>query len=317
MPERPLKELFDAMFRGRFEFDRFTTIDPSLHRVAFSIQGRSVFNPDDELKAYLAFLNRALFSRLPVVTEVVFSYRKGFNVGDAIKRHAASKYFLQTDLENFFPSIQSSTVRMMILNNRECCPFSDVDAWVERILELVTVENVLPIGYPTSPVISNSCLYHFDKLLVDYVSTLNGVYTRYADDIIISSIDRFEVDVVVGRLKELLSQEFDSHLSINDAKTKFHQPGGKVKLLGLNILPNGHISVDSKIKRQVEVGLHYYLTNKEVFSSLHKGEAEAAIKLLAGRLNYINTVDKDYLDKLRKKYGVATVDMFLHVSPEL
>jgi RNA-directed DNA polymerase len=35
---------------------------------------------------------------------------------------------------------------------------------------------------------------------------------------------------------------------------------------------------------------------------------------LAGLLNYVNTVDQSYLEKLRRKYGAAVVDVFLHRS---
>lgn len=44
---------------------------------------------------------------------------------------------------------------------------------------------------------------------------------------------------------------------------------------------------------------------------------EKAIKKFSGLINYVNTVDPAYLDKLRKKYGLTIVDMFIHKSPKL
>jgi hypothetical protein len=83
------------------------------------------------------------------------------------------------------------------------------------------------------------------------------------------------------------------------------------------ILPNGKVSVDIKFKKEAEVKLHYYLTNKDKFTEITGPDFNSAVEKISGQLNYVNTVDPGYLDKLRKKYGATIVDMFLHKSDKL
>lgn len=85
-----------------------------------------------------------------------------------------------------------------------------------------------------------------------------------------------------------------------------------MKILGMLILPNGQITVDPNIRKEIEVLLHFYLTNKEKFLDKVDGDLDAGSERIVGYLNYVNAVDGEYLDKLKRKYGVATVDMFLH-----
>jgi len=82
------------------------------------------------------------------------------------------------------------------------------------------------------------------------------------------------------------------------------------------ILPNGKVSVDIKFKRQIEVLLHFYLTDRAKFFLLVESDLAGGMERISGYLSYINTVDKEYLNKLRKKYGATLVDMFLHYTPK-
>lgn len=118
-------------------------------------------------------------------------------------------------------------------------------------------------------------------------------------------------------ISQKLSEITKNKLSINDAKSKHTQTGNKIKLLGMVILPNGKVSIDIKFKQDTEIKLHYYLTNKETFKKIVGSDLDGAIEKISGHLNYYNTVDPSYLDKLRKKYGTTTVDMFLHKSDKL
>lgn len=105
MNRRPLEQLFYATFRGKQEFADFSTINVNTAYSKKDFDGRSIYIPDKTLKLYLGFLSRVLFDRLPVAKEVVFSYRKGVNVVDAVEKHSENKYFFQSDIENFFGSI--------------------------------------------------------------------------------------------------------------------------------------------------------------------------------------------------------------------
>ncbi|MOA15998.1 hypothetical protein D3C78_1361870 [compost metagenome] len=119
-------------------------------------------------------------------------------------------------------------------------------------------------------------------------------------------------------MEELLTKHFNGSLKLNHSKVKISRPGSKIKLLGIAILPNGTVSVDGKFKKEAEIGLHYYINNKEKFLNFIKIDDHAkAVKKFSGLINYINTVDPSFLNKLRKRYGATVVDMFIHKSPKL
>jgi RNA-directed DNA polymerase len=101
-------------------------------------------------------------------------------------------------------------------------------------------------------------------------------------------------------------------LHLNPKKSKHFQIGGKVKILGVMILPNGKITIDSKLKSEMEVLLYFYINNKEKFLDCADHDEQKAIGRITGFLNYANSIDQEYLNKLRKKFGATIIDTLLH-----
>lgn len=315
MNKRPLEELFFATFRGKQSFSEFLELDLSSSFLRKNFDGRSVYSPDKSLKLYLGFLSRILFDRLPVATDVVFSYRKGVNVVNAVEKHCNNRYFFQADIDSFFGSINREIISRAILAALEGCPVSDIEQWLGRLLDMVTVDGVLPPGFPTSPAISNACLYEFDKKFISWCNENELTYTRYADDLIVSGKGEEKMYLLNSKISEILEDEFGDNIKLNVQKTKFIRPGEKVRILGVAILPNGKVSVDGRLKKHSEIAMHYLIKDKKIFSSILKeNDLEKALRKFSGQLNYINTVDPAFLDKLRKKYGSTAVDKIIHVS---
>lgn len=315
MNKRPLDQLFFATFRGNLDFSEFASLNVSQAYSKIEFEGRAVFSPGKTLKHYLSFLSRVLFDRLPVEKDVVYSYRKGVNVVNAVEKHADNKFFFQSDIENFFGNITKEIIKKTILSAIDQCPIADIETWIERILDLVTIEGALPPGYPTSPAISNACLLSFDKRLFAWCNEHSLIYTRYADDIIVSGTDDTWMNSLSSKVTELLNEELNNSIKLNPQKTKIIRPGEKIKILGIAILPNGKVSVDGKLKKRTETAMHLLLKDKKMFQSFFKeADLDKALKKFSGQLNYINTVDPSFLDKLRKKYGTATVDKIIHIS---
>ncbi|WP_116135319.1 reverse transcriptase domain-containing protein [Trinickia diaoshuihuensis] len=318
MTKKPLAELFRAMYHGKYDYRDFIGEALSSRYKPLNVGGaqvskeRLVYAPDKTLKIYHSFLNLFLFEYLDVNEEVVFSYRKGVNVVGAVRKHAHNKHFFQADLQDFFLNINSTMVRAVIENVAARTPISDVLDHVDRIIELVTIDGTLPIGFPASPLISNAVLRSFDDRFEDYCALRGMVYTRYSDDLIVSSQNRDELTNLAAVIEEMLQSVGLAQFKLNPEKTKITSVGRKIKLLGLVILPNGVVSVDIKLKQQIETMLHFYITDNAKFRDFSEKDLTKATEQLSGYVNYVNTVDPAYLDKLRKKYGVTVIDTLMH-----
>ena len=312
MTKKPLKDLFDAMYHGKLDFTDFAECDVSLCYERTRIKNREVVRPNKKLKTYHSFLNLFLFEYLKIDEEVVFSYRKGVNAYDAVAKHSGSSCFFQTDLTDFFKSIDARLVKDVIGDSLHLAPILDAENYIDRIVELVVVDGALPVGFPSSPLISNSCIYGFDKKLKSYCDKRNLIYTRYSDDIIISGGSRDALLGIKESVAGLLDECFQGKLSVNCDKSKFTHSGNKIKLLGMVILPNQKVTVDIKFKKELEVMLHFYINDRERFVDKVGGDFRVGVEKITGYMNYVNTIDKDYLNKLRKKYGSTVVDTLIH-----
>ena len=286
---------------------------------------KNTFSPEAELKKYQKFLNFFIFDFMQINKDVVFSYRKGVSTYDAVYPHRNSKYILSTDIETFFLNISSEDIRTLILKNSKnyLIDEEDITEHIEQLVNLVTYNNILPIGAPTSPKISNAYLFEFDNKLQKYCIEKDILYTRYSDDFIFSFEDKNKSDNLLTMMEELFINSNLKKLQLNKSKTKLQTKGSKVSILGFVITPSGYITVDKKIKKNIETLLYFYLTDKKKYKDFllktypikknkQRKNRVTQIDGVSGVLSQINSVDKNFIIKLKKKYGSFIVNSFIH-----
>lgn len=309
-PEISLQHAFESTFHQKYKFDDFLNLDMKVESDSYISNNRTVHTTSAKLKNYLRFLNNFVFDHADINPLVVHSYRKGKSTYTAVLEHANSKYFFKTDIKHFFYSISKENVEKVLKINLDHVPISDLEKYKEKILDLITVDGVLPVGFSTSPSITNTVLFNFDNNLLRYCISKNLVYTRYSDDIIISSNSKESIKNIQNIISDYLYEYSESKFIINEHKTKFTHIGNKVKLLGMVVLPTGKISVDSTLKKEIEALLYFYSVDDGKYNNLLQKNFKSSVSCVSGKLNYINTIDSTYLDKLRKKYGNFIVDYF-------
>ncbi|QZA78495.1 reverse transcriptase family protein [Deefgea tanakiae] len=312
MKKPDLESAFNSMFHGKYKFSEFINLNTIDEYTIIQHNNRIVYSTTKKLKDFHKFLNLFVFEYLRINEEVVFSYRKGHNVVDAVKIHAKGKYFYQSDIIDFFSCINEQHIDHSLKISLSSIPVSDIEKYAMQVKNLILIDGKLPIGFSTSPPISNSVLFDFDKIIKQHC-TLNDIkYSRYSDDIIFSANSLNLLDDIEKITEETLLKTSGNAFHINTKKSKIKSIGEQVKILGMVIMPNGELTVDSKIKNKTEILLHHYRTDKEKFKKISENELEKSILNLGSLLNYINAVDKPYLYKLKKKYGATTIDFFIH-----
>ena len=120
---------------------------------------RLVYQPSRKLKIIQYWLDNNIFSNLKI-HDCATAYRKDVSIKINAKRHQQNRFFLKLDFKNFFPSIKFDDFSPLIKkwNASVAKPFDE-----DELLHIVNqacfyTGDSLPIGYPTSPVISNAVM---------------------------------------------------------------------------------------------------------------------------------------------------------------
>ncbi len=140
-------------------------------------------------------------SHIPIST-VAKAYVPEKSYLDFLEPHKNNYYFVRLDLKNFFHSISIPLIKSnfkVYFENQfvdENKTQSLLDAFINLVTYTVPLDFknetfsetcILPMGFKTSPVISNIIFRKLDILIEDYCSQHNIIYTRYADDMLFSS----------------------------------------------------------------------------------------------------------------------------------
>lgn len=312
MNKPDLESAFNSMFHGKYKFSEFINLNTEDEYTILQHNSRIVYSTKKKLKDFHKFLNLFVFEYLRINEEAVFSYRKGHNVVDAVKKHAKGKYFYQSDIIDFFNCINEQHIDNSLKISLDFIPISNIDQYTNQIKNLILINEKLPIGFSTSPLISNSVLFDFDNIIQQHCALNNIKYSRYSDDIIFSASSLSCFENIENTVEEILLKTSSNAFQINRKKSKIKNIGEQVKILGMIVMPNGELTVDSKLKNKIEILLYHYRVDKEKFKDISGNELENGILNLSSLLNYINAVDKPYLYKLKKKYGATIIDFFIH-----
>jgi RNA-directed DNA polymerase len=155
-------------------------------------QKRLIQEPAAEIKAIQQSLNRYLQS---VYYTIKPMSAHGFiicpnddprprNIYTNALQHCKNEWFLNIDLKDFF-----HTISLTHLKNLFRSTFFFDTALTKTITHLTTWQGRLPMGAPSSPVLSNLVCIYLDFQMEKLAEGAGATYTRYADDITFSFPD--------------------------------------------------------------------------------------------------------------------------------
>ena len=311
MKKKTLEQAFNAKFHDGEAYKEFCDLDVEKEVEELHINSRSIFKTSDKLKEYLRFIDKVILEYLQKNELVVHSYIKEKSALTAVKAHTENKYFFITDIEDFFPNIKSDDVSSILTRDRSHIPISDFGEHIHKIVKLTTYKGAIPVGFVTSPKLSNAFLLQFDSELYKYCMEHSLTYTRYADDMIISSSSRDFINEIEAVVQGLLYEYASLNFQLKRVKTRKTHIGNKVKILGLVIMPNGEITIDSKYKRTLESLIYFYINDKAKYQKLLDQKLNGKERSLFGLLHYAKSIDLKYLGKLQRKYGAYVLSVLM------
>jgi hypothetical protein len=232
-----------------------------------------------------------------------FAYVKNRCTVDAVKRHQKnnSKWFGKLDLHDFFGSTTLDyVIKMfsMVFPFSEIVKFPNGEAELRKALDLAFLNGGLPQGTPLSPLITNVMMIPVDYKLANAFREFDKqrfIYTRYADDFIISS----KVDFDVHRVEKLVVDtlhEFGAPFTINESKTRYGSSAGRNWNLGVMLNKDNEITVGHKKKRQFQSMLYNYITDKLKGVSWPRED----VQTMQGLHSYYRMVEPETIDAIVK-----------------
>lgn len=261
----------------------------------FSAGGRKIVEPRPNLKLVQCWISDYINTEFDIDLPYATAYEKGSSVCRNVGLHAKSSHFLLLDICHFFESCTQQMVRNLFSGGtyrstnaefRSRLTADDIDL----LVALSCYRGSLATGSPCSPFIANRIMASFDHEIAARLGE-SFVYSRYSDDICISStewIDSAEISAIVDdRLKQ---KGFD----LNKDKTRCFGRGHLRKITGIYLDCDGVLRLGPQRKAELKRSLYQVLMCECDRNHAHR---------VLGHLSFCKQVEPDYYNALLAKYA--------------
>lgn len=264
---------------------------------------REINAPNPELMTFLRTMKDTFESKLRVIPNPhAFAYVKKTCAKNAVEQHQKnqSNWFLKLDVKDFFPSCSKELIMSQLL---KCYPFTKLDqTLIEPLIDTCLLNGGLPQGTPMSPLLTNLIMIPFDYELSNQLNNYNGthfVYTRYADDILISSYHQFDRTEICHLVQNIFNENGYENLHLKTEKTRYGSRAGSNWNLGLMLNKENQITVGSNIKNRARASIYQFLHD------LTAGNRWSIMdtQILQGQISYYQSIEPEYFLQVIRKYS--------------
>lgn len=224
------------------------------------LRKRIIGIPSNELKLVQCWISDFLRAENPISEEYVAAYERDCSIVKNARLHCKNAHLLVLDIQSFFHSctyamVKSVFKRLAIADRGQHGSRPLTKKEVSILAKLCCYKEALSVGAPSSPALANRIMLPVDKEIIRALG--NGfVYSRYSDDITISSNEWIDETNTILTVESILSKH---GFQLNHRKTHIMGRGCQRKITGVCIQPDGFLSVGSKRKKQIKHYLYEYL----------------------------------------------------------
>jgi hypothetical protein len=287
----PEKDIFDAIKRSYHSY--------KIIKIKKKSGGyREAIQPSTKLKIIQQWILFNVLHNLPV-SDISTAFGKGDSTLNNATMHAKSTFSIRIDIKNFFNSIKASDLINIL---KKSCHIDDLykgDGFNELLTKsCFDARTRLPVGYLTSPFISNAVMFDIDNKIANTTRNKtvygNAVITRYADDFVFSTDKIGACKKFYDYFSGVLEKEDRPKLCINEKKTRImSKRGGAMIITGLLINNDGLVRATKKYRDQFRLLIKLY----------HQGRLkENEIESLKGHISFIQNIDPMLFTKIAFKY---------------
>ena len=219
---------------------------------------RTIAAPDKRLK----HIQRMIYQKIKemyIPRHPVHGFVENRSVKTNAGSHIGRNHILNLDLKDFFPSISENRVAGLFKS-------LGFDKEVSEIVaRLCCLNDALPQGAPTSPIISNMICFKMDREFLSFCKDRQIRYTRYADDLTFSMFSRPhllfsdgpQLPGVVAAEKinaELQDIVIGNGFQLNEGKIRYSGPTSRRKVTGCIV--NEFVNVPRIFVEEIRAILH-------------------------------------------------------------
>lgn len=257
---------------------------------------RLIAQPTAEVKVVQMIVQKYLRGKLPI-HQCAKAYQPKTSIKDHASPHASNRYLLKIDFKDFFPSITSEDFashleRHVQLDRPSAEMFARIFFWRPKKTNML----ILAIGAPSSPWLSNTILFEFDTRVAEYCDAVGIVYTRYADDLALSTSEANVLSDALAKIRSICTELIYPKLTINEDKTVFTSKKRNRTLTGLVLSNDGSVSIGRDRKREIRA------LAKNYDNGLLDPEKTAYLR---GLLAFTLSIDRSFNSSIERMIGTG------------
>lgn len=253
---------------------------------------RLISAPTNDLKIIQRKILRSILERVPLHPSAT-GFRMRRSIITNAKNHIGQEVVIKIDIKDFFPSITFERVKGMYIR------LGYPDRVAEVLAELSTYKGRLPMGAPTSPLLSNIITTRLDRRFTNLSKKIGFRYTRYADDLAFSSED-INFTRYIPFFRKIIE---DEGFEVNEEKTVIARKGGQQKITG--VVVNKKVNIDRKDYKRLRAVVHNCV-NGDLRKEMKRWGASNPDEFkntILGHINFVRMLNKEKGEQLLEGFS--------------
>ncbi len=260
---------------------------------------RQTYDPAAPLKDIQRRINRNIFSRVEFPTYLQGGIRDRNNPRHCIanaKLHSGATIVINEDISSFFPSITKQQVRDIWQNLFHFPP-----EIAEALTILTTYQGILPQGAPTSSYLANLVLWKHEPDLVTELNSKEIRYSRYVDDITLSSAHFLDNRQKAGAIRRVRRLCAANGFGVKRSKQRLEPSRQPMRVN--NLLVNHGVTLPKEERARIRAAVNACECHPD--ASRDSDEYRKLFNSTSGRVNRLRQFHRHEGDHLIRRLAAA------------
>jgi hypothetical protein len=254
---------------------------------------REVFDTKWPLKGILQKINRVIFENTYFPSYLTGSI-KGRDFIANVAIHKGAKSAITEDISKFFDSIREEQVRDIWLNF-----FHFSQEVADLLTRLMTRDGRIAQGTPTSSYIANLVFWAVEPALEEALVNRGFSYSRYVDDIVISSLEEMSNDDKTWAIAQVYAMFGKYGFKPERSKHESFNPKDAIRIMGLNANSKNGPTLTQKERSAIRTQV--FQLEKAISRSCSVLELQPQIKSTSGKIIRLCRLHPTEGQKLRSR----------------